>query len=89
MKPVAYLTNEDSAHLFYALASSYRPRGWMGEFLLPATDQGMSLCLVLHSFFHELKAVAYVARLPVYREKKTRETEDTWEKVAPKNISVI
>jgi hypothetical protein len=88
MKPAAYLTNEDSAHLFYALASSYRPRGWMGEFLLPAMDQGMSLRLLLHPFFHELKAAAYVARLPVYREKKTRETEDTWKRLRLKKISV-
>jgi hypothetical protein len=38
LKPVTYLTNDDSA-LCCAAASSYRPRGWMGEFLLQATNR--------------------------------------------------
>jgi hypothetical protein len=87
LKPAMYLTNDDSAHLCCAPASSYRPRGWMGEFLLPAMDQGMSLWLLLQPFLHELKATTYVVRLPVYQEKKTWETEATWERVVPKKIS--
>jgi hypothetical protein len=76
--------NDDSAHLCYAPASSYRSRGWMGEFLLSAMDQGMSLRLLLQLFFHKLKEAVYVARLQVYREKKTWKTEAAWERVAPK-----
>jgi hypothetical protein len=87
LKPAAYLMNDDSAHLCCAPTYSYRPTGWMGEFLLPAMDRGMSHRLLLQLFFHELKEAVYVARLQVYQEKKTRKTEATWERVAPKKIS--
>jgi hypothetical protein len=59
----------------------------MDELLLSATDRGMTLRLLLQLFFYELKEPKYVARLQVYWEKKTWETEAMQERAAPKKIS--
>jgi hypothetical protein len=42
----------------------------------------MMILFLLQSFFHELKEATYVVRFLVYREKKTRETEATPERVS-------